>query len=86
MRSADQFHNSHQSDWRPLHENPLSAANDVICQGGLDCGACCHLARARPSAPELDDYFPMQNVLKIRLRMSSLVVTPVISSSGRRAL
>jgi hypothetical protein len=30
-------------------------------------------------------YFPMQKVLKIRLRMSSVVVAPVISSSGRRA-
>ena len=31
-------------------------------------------------------YFPMQNLLKIRFRMSSLVVAPVISSSGRSAL
>jgi hypothetical protein len=31
-------------------------------------------------------YFPMQNVLKIRLRMSSVVVAPVIASRGRRAL
>ena len=31
-------------------------------------------------------YFPMQKVLKIRFRMSSLVVAPVISSSGRNAL
>jgi hypothetical protein len=31
-------------------------------------------------------YLPMQNVLKIRLRMSSVVVAPVISSSGRSAL
>jgi len=31
-------------------------------------------------------HFPMQNELKIRLRMSSAVVAPVISSSGRRAL
>jgi len=30
-------------------------------------------------------YFPMQKVLKIKLRMSSVVVAPVISSSGRRA-
>ena len=30
-------------------------------------------------------YFPMQKVLKIRFRMSSLVVAPVISSRGRRA-
>ena len=30
-------------------------------------------------------YFPMQKVLKIRLRMSSVVVAPVISSRGRRA-
>jgi hypothetical protein len=31
-------------------------------------------------------YFPMQNVLKIKFRMSSEVVAPVIASSGRRAL
>src|SRR5580692_3836739 len=31
-------------------------------------------------------YFPMQNVLKIKLRMSSVVVAPVIASSGRSAL
>jgi hypothetical protein len=31
-------------------------------------------------------YFPMQNLLKIKFRMSSVVVAPVISSSGRRAL
>ncbi len=31
-------------------------------------------------------YFPMQNELKIRFRMSSAVVAPVISSSGRSAL
>ncbi len=30
-------------------------------------------------------YFPMQKVPKIKLRMSSVVVAPVISSSGRRA-
>jgi hypothetical protein len=32
------------------------------------------------------DYFPIQKVLKIRLRMSSVVVAPVISSSGCNAL
>ena len=31
-------------------------------------------------------YFPMQNVLKIRFRMSSTVVAPVMASSGRKAL
>lgn len=31
-------------------------------------------------------YFPMQNVPKIRLSISSVVVAPVISSSGRRVL
>jgi hypothetical protein len=31
-------------------------------------------------------YFPMQKVLKIRLRMSSVVVAPVMASRGRRAL
>ncbi len=31
-------------------------------------------------------YFPMQNVLKIKLRMSSAVVAPVISSNGRNEL
>lgn len=31
-------------------------------------------------------YLPMQKVLKMRFRMSSLVVAPVISSRGRRAL
>lgn len=31
-------------------------------------------------------YFPMQKVLNIRVRMSSVVVAPVISSRGRRAL
>jgi hypothetical protein len=30
-------------------------------------------------------YFPMQKVPKIRFRMSSVVVVPVISSRGRRA-
>jgi hypothetical protein len=30
-------------------------------------------------------YLPMQKVPKIRFRMSSVVVAPVISSSGRRA-
>ncbi len=30
-------------------------------------------------------YFPMQNLPKIRLRMSSVVVAPVISSRGRSA-
>jgi len=32
-----------------------------------------------------ENYFPMQNVLKIRFRMSSAVVAPVIPSSGRSA-
>jgi hypothetical protein len=31
-------------------------------------------------------HFPMQNLLKIKLRMSSFVVAPVISSRGRSAL
>src|ERR1035441_2908427 len=31
-------------------------------------------------------YFPMQNELKMRFRISSAVVAPVISSSGRSAL
>ena len=31
-------------------------------------------------------YFPMQNLLKIKFRMSSVVVAPVIASSGRSAL
>lgn len=31
-------------------------------------------------------YFPMQNVLKIRFRISSAVVAPVMASSGRKAL
>ena len=31
------------------------------------------------------DYFPMQNVLKIKFNMSSFVVAPVIASNGRRA-
>jgi hypothetical protein len=31
------------------------------------------------------DYFPMQNVLKIKFNMSSVVVAPVIASSGRSA-
>ena len=30
-------------------------------------------------------YFPMQKVPKIKFRMSSVVVAPVISSRGRRA-
>ena len=30
-------------------------------------------------------YFPMQNVAKIRFKMSSAVVAPVIASIGRRA-
>lgn len=30
-------------------------------------------------------YFPMQNELKIKFNMSSAVVAPVISSSGRSA-
>src|SRR5437763_10785773 len=34
----------------------------------------------------LGNYFPMQNVLKIKFRMSSVVVAPVIASSGRKAL
>ena len=33
-----------------------------------------------------NSYLPMQNVLKIRFRMSSVVVAPVIASSGRSAL
>jgi hypothetical protein len=32
------------------------------------------------------NHFPMQNVLKIRFRMSSVVVAPVIASNGRNAL
>jgi hypothetical protein len=31
------------------------------------------------------DHFPMQKLLKIKFRMSSVVVSPVIASSGRRA-
>ena len=31
-------------------------------------------------------YFPMQKVLKIKFKMSSVVVAPVIASSGRSAL
>lgn len=31
-------------------------------------------------------HFPMQNVLKIKFSMSSVVVAPVTASSGRRAL
>jgi len=37
-------------------------------------------------ATVVKDHFPIQNELKIRFRMSSAVVAPVISSSGRRAL
>ena len=32
------------------------------------------------------DYFPMQKVLKIKFKISSVVVAPVIASSGRKAL
>ena len=32
-----------------------------------------------------DAYFPMQNELKIKFKMSSAVVAPVMSSSGRSA-
>jgi hypothetical protein len=31
-------------------------------------------------------YLPMQNVLKIKFKISSVVVAPVIASSGRKAL
>jgi len=31
-------------------------------------------------------YLPMQNVLKIKFRISSVVVAPVIASNGRNAL
>jgi len=31
------------------------------------------------------DYFPMQKVEKMRFRMSSAVVAPVMASMGRRA-
>ena len=31
-------------------------------------------------------YFPIQKLLKMRFRMSSAVVSPVIESSGRRTL
>jgi hypothetical protein len=52
------------------------------------------LCMVMASQPELWDfagrsgacyYFPIQKVLKIRPRMSSVVVAPVISSSGCRA-
>ncbi len=46
----------------------------------------CAIVRKRSGSSTVLLYFPMQNVLKIRLRMSSVVVAPVISSSGRRAL
>ncbi len=43
-------------------------------------GACVFVAR--PGGPP---YLPMQKVEKIRFRMSSAVVAPVIESMGRRA-
>jgi|GEM_PF-1011910 len=36
--------------------------------------------------PKRNPHFPMQKVLKIKFRMSSVVVAPVTSSSGRSAL
>ena len=38
------------------------------------------------SSGKIPHYFPMQKVLKISPRISSVVVAPVISSRGRRAL
>ena len=38
-----------------------------------------------PTTHTLQPYFPMQKVEKMRLRMSSAVVAPVMASMGRRA-
>jgi len=59
-----------------------------------DCIGTAKVENTRGNGPRLDldgplwtwHYFPMQKVLKIRLRMSSFVVAPVISSRGRSAL
>ena len=44
-----------------------------------------HDARAEQGEMHPKLYFPMQNELKIRFRMSSAVVAPVMSSRGRSA-
>src|SRR5438105_4810586 len=46
----------------------------------------CDVSRCAGCPVEVRYYFPMQNVLKIRLRMSSVVVAPVMASSGRSPL
>jgi hypothetical protein len=43
-------------------------------------------AEALPTGDPSASYFPMQNVEKMRLRMSSAVVAPVMASMGPSAL
>jgi len=43
-------------------------------------------AQGRMNSGKGSPHFPMQNLLKIRFRISSVVVAPVMASSGRRAL
>jgi hypothetical protein len=60
--------------------------------GGVSVLRVCrahHSVSSRPSflaAGRKICYLPIQNVLKIRFKMSSVVVAPVIASSGRSAL
>ena len=55
---------------------PLRRDDDAVSQGAGQC------VEVRSAAA----YFPIQNVLKIKFKISSAVVAPVISSSGRNAL
>ncbi len=47
--------------------------------------AFCHRKMLRCEAHSPTPYFPMQNVEKMRLRISSAVVSPVSESSARSA-
>jgi hypothetical protein len=48
-------------------------------------GVSLELLRGVVSKVPGNGYFPMQNVEKMRFKMSSAVVAPVIASMGRRA-
>ena len=71
---------------RPAAEKALAVATKNGKSGSFDAMFRDSLAGLSKWGVFFSCYFPMQNVLKIKFRMSSVVVAPVIASSGRSAL
>jgi hypothetical protein len=81
VRPYEAVYGALRNDQGKIVHGPHGA--EGLCDG--DHFNCCHDAEMVSNRTGGNVHFPIQNVEKIRLRMSSAVVAPVIASIGRRA-